>query len=110
MPNSFLEIVGHDPRGHQGNAHIPLKTRRACLQLNPPSDELFEWILKAPMIRFAMRYSLYRAFLGRIQAPAEHTEEVLTNQSEPNGQRYGLGLLHAQRELRHNQRERRDKR
>ena len=87
MPNSFLEIVGHDPRGHQGNAHIPLKTRRACLQLNPPSDELFEWILKAPMIRFAMRYSLYRGLRGRMQAPAVKTAEVLTNQTQPKARR-----------------------
>lgn len=44
----------------------------------------FEWILKAPIVRFAMRYGLYRGLRGKAVAPVVKTPEVLTNPTKSN--------------------------
>jgi hypothetical protein len=63
-----------------GDAIFVLGQRRAAVSA-------FEWILKAPIVRFAMRYGLYRGLRGSTQAPVVKTPEVITNQTQSNARR-----------------------
>jgi len=42
----------------------------------------WKWIFKAPIIRFVMRYGLYRGLSSRIRPPAVVTKEVVSRQTE----------------------------
>jgi len=57
-----------------GDAIFILGLRRA-------SVSTFEWILKAPVVRFSMRYGLYRGSRATTQAPVVKTPEVSANQT-----------------------------
>lgn len=41
-----------------------------------------KWIFKAPIIRFVMRYGLYRGLLSRMRAPVLINKEVVTCQTQ----------------------------
>ena len=43
-----------------------------------------KWIFKAPVIRFVMRYGLYRGLRDKIRAPVVITKEVLTGRTQSN--------------------------
>ena len=53
----------------------------SILSQRRPVVSTFEWIFKAPVVRFSMRYALYRGLRGTTLAPAAKTPEVLTNQT-----------------------------
>jgi GT2 family glycosyltransferase len=44
----------------------------------------FKWMLKAPVVRFAMRYGLYRGLHNTIEAPQVNAPQILTDQSHSN--------------------------
>jgi hypothetical protein len=47
----------------------------------------FKWIAKSPVMRFAMRYGLYRGLRGKTATPLRENVGVLTNQSQTNARR-----------------------
>jgi rhamnosyltransferase len=63
-----------------GDAIFVLAQRRAAVST-------LAWILKAPIVRFAMRYGLYRGLRGATEAPMVKNPEVLTKQSQSNARR-----------------------
>lgn len=48
---------------------------------------VFKWIFKSPVVRFSMRYGLYKGLRGTDQTPVVETPEVLTNQKQSNARR-----------------------
>jgi hypothetical protein len=46
----------------------------------------FKWMVMSPIVRFAMRYGLYRGLRGTVEASIGNRIGVLANPAEPNGQ------------------------
>jgi rhamnosyltransferase len=80
FPMSIKKVLFYTFFEAVGDAIYILGQRRAPMST-------FEWILKSPVVRFAMRYGLYRGLLGTTQTPVVKTPEILTNQTHSNARR-----------------------
>jgi GT2 family glycosyltransferase len=79
-PPSITRVLFYTVFETIGDAIFILGQRRSI-------SSTFVWILKAPIIRFAMRYGLYRGLRATNRAPLVIKPQVMTNQTQSNIQR-----------------------